>query len=840
MAKISTYDGASPTFATVDVRSSARDFGSETAQDLYGVGEALNKTALVVNQAQVKRENLWAQNTTSQAGVFWQDKFAKLQADLEVNPANGADLTTKFREEYDAFTAEQVKSAPTGRARDTLMTQLNSLGENLNGHAVRMEAKARVDYSTQSYLSTLDNVNKVANGPGAYVTVDADGNVQSSFDAARAQVKDAGQTAAGVIPTNTLRASQNDVQVNFDKAEIDTAAQSLGSIQTAKLIQSGKLGTNLTIPQRYQQVLELQRQGRMENEVKLKDATGMLKNLGQNLEQGGANSTADIEIALNAYAQANGNVLEATEYLEKQKGIGVANLQLLDIKQGDTSVSDTEAKATLTSAASQIEAGTLPYAEGQTALETYATSRMSASENPVIKVQSYTDAYKEGKTLLDQSLEVATINQQLKTMPIAEGTAYVEKLLTDKGANNPVARRVVEYEQQRQAMITPGSGKFDPVTFTQTDSKVAAATQVSDAAFTKAMEGDEGALLAVKTGVDATYALQRQWGASTNALQPISKAKAQTLVNLLTSATSSPGQATQVVDGIKKAYGDYAGDVFRSMSNLSTDGQRLAMPIQVLAGMSAGLPFRSTFAESLARNRDATPPKEEDTKAMAKALDGNGTWQTWQKGLLSTGFSADQVESSKREMQSTILNYAQVLNTKKAFGVDSADSATNTAVTHVLDSLHGFGDSNGQAMLIPRGDGKGGIRSNQEISNIQENLNDARWDLFGAGQSNFDGVDIDIRGLQARFPHMTPEESRDMSIIDARNNSFWSVGNPALAKGNQAILMMRNPDTNEKVPLFDTKGNPILMNLDSLTNPPIKKPMSDEQKQGRDLIRIAY
>lgn len=811
-----------PRFESVDARANASDFGSSIGGGLDLLARGEDNLAGTIEDTDQKREQLWAQQAATQAGVYWQQKFSDGKTALEADPSKGDQFVNQFKTDYSDYTGKIVSQAPSPRAADMLQAHFNQMGSGLFGDALGMAAKARVDWSTQSYMSSMSDLSTVANGPSANVVLDADGKVQnSSFDTIRQQSTQIGKTAAGIIPGTTLMTHQKDFQIGLDKDEIDQASIQNGAIATAKAIQAGNLGKNMNIPQRLQEVLQLNRQGRIESEQQLKDATGQLEDLRQNLEQGGLNSTQDTAVALHNYASANGNVMKAMDYLDEGKKVGAANLTLAQLSlNGDNSPADKQqAKVTLTSDAAGIETGDIPYGEGISALQKYAVSRMDDSKNPVLKLQSYQDAFAEGKQVLDNAQKVSVIRQQMMTMTPEEGANYYQQLVKTEGITSPIVQRIGEFEQQRQQMILPQSGKFDPVSYTQTDQRVLGAMKQSDSSFQKAMSGDPQAISDVKAGVDATYGMQKQWGATGSELQPISKDKASYLTSLLTSATASPTQALSVVDGIKKAYGDNASDVFRSMVQLAPEGQKLAMPLQILAGLPQGANFRTDFAESMAYDAQKKQTKEADLKQLNSSLDSNGTWQNWQVGLANMGFSAEQVRGSSEQMKSAILNYAQVLNDKKDFGVSNPASAITTATTHILDSLHGFGTSNGSVLMIPRGDGNGGVKSNQEIQNISDNLETERTNIFGTrsqAQSNFD---VDLRGLDARFPHLSDEEKHPLSMDDARNNSFWSIGNPSLAKSNQAVLMFRNPDTNQKVPLFDTKGNVITRNLDSMNHP---------------------
>lgn len=821
---------------SVSARANSEDFGGGVARAEAGLSGDLDQVAQAVQSADDKRTALWVQQASTQAQVDWQQKFANSREQLATDPSQGSGFVDNFKNQFNDYTKTISAGAPSEKATAMLTGKFNEIGLNLFGEAVSMQAKANVDWSIQSYQTSLQNLVKGANDPSNSVWLDKEGNVQSSFDSWRQQLSTLFKTSTGIVPSAHVQSGMQNTNIELDKAEIDTATNSLGAIKTAQLLQAGQLGKSLSIPQRQQQFLELMRQGRMDAELAHKDAVDGLEHLGSQVENNLPISQADATAAITAYANASKfkdtAMVEAGKYLDMQRQKGAAERTLQDIT-ASTQISKQDAEGNLQVSAGRLEAGTQTYADSTGDLEAFARSRMErGSSNPLTAVKSYQQYYDQGKQLLDNAQETSVIRQQLMTMTPQEATAYVTKLAESKGPTNPVVQRVVDFEKQRQSLIIPQSPNYDPVSFTATDAKVSQALQLAQGSLQIALQpgANVQAKKDISDGIDATYAMQRQMGVPENQLLPISKQQALGLSGMIMDGARVNGQkAIDTIDSIKTAYGSHAGEVFNAITKLTPNGQGLSTSLQILAGLPASAPFRKDFAESLSTDLEKHPSKEEDDKAITKVLSVDPNLGSYKAALLATGASQSSVQTQVDAIQNSLSNYAHTLDYKKSFGVSSPDSAATMASSHVLGSLYGFATSNGQSMAIPRANGQGGIRSDDEIKTINGNLNLSKEDLFNqakAGTFNFD-----LRGALSNMPHnLNQDENKKVALDNLKDNSYWATGIQGLTKSNEAVLMQIDPNTNKRAPVYTDKGEPVVKTFD---NTPIRSWIG----YGKDVIQ---
>jgi 2-oxoglutarate dehydrogenase complex dehydrogenase (E1) component-like enzyme len=86
-------------------------------------------------------EAIWADNVVTNAEIEWNKKLQ----DAKNNAGDGApNFTGNVLKEWDKFSTNTMKSAPTGSAERILSTHLNNLRQRIIDHAQQFEATERV------------------------------------------------------------------------------------------------------------------------------------------------------------------------------------------------------------------------------------------------------------------------------------------------------------------------------------------------------------------------------------------------------------------------------------------------------------------------------------------------------------------------------------------------------------------------------------------------------------------------------------------------------------------------------------------------------------------------
>lgn len=141
---------ATPRAAAINPGSNANIFGA--------VAEGLG--ALLTNQAKREEEagRAWAIDAVSQARLEWTSRLQENQANA---PPGASGFTENFITEFDTYSAEALKNAPSDSAKKYFHERLADIRTSLGEKAITFEAGARVDYRDTKFNAAIENNQKL-------------------------------------------------------------------------------------------------------------------------------------------------------------------------------------------------------------------------------------------------------------------------------------------------------------------------------------------------------------------------------------------------------------------------------------------------------------------------------------------------------------------------------------------------------------------------------------------------------------------------------------------------------------------------------------------------------
>lgn len=154
MANIIQYQQrTTPQVSYATPRASALNTGGN-ANVLGAVADAFS--LMLANQA--KREDeagrAWAIDAVSQARLEWTSRLHENQANA---PLGASGFTENFITEFDAYSAEALKNAPSEPAKKYFHERLADIRTSLGEKAITFEAAARVDYRDTQFNKAIEN-----------------------------------------------------------------------------------------------------------------------------------------------------------------------------------------------------------------------------------------------------------------------------------------------------------------------------------------------------------------------------------------------------------------------------------------------------------------------------------------------------------------------------------------------------------------------------------------------------------------------------------------------------------------------------------------------------------
>lgn len=246
MAKLQTYQ-ANESVVTGSAQSEASPgaFGAQEGAALQDVGGALVDVGGLLAKRRKEGEAIWADNVVTNAEIEWNKKLQ----DAKNNAGDGApNFTGNVLKEWDKFSTNTMKSAPTGSAERILSTHLNNLRQRIIDHAQQFEATERVakqvrdvEYNVNQKVAlaaldptrTMELMGSAAGAVGTINGIAPASKVNELSQRAREQIFAAsieGQLARGDTAGALARLTEKDKSGNV------TAAKYLGGAKYVSLL----------------------------------------------------------------------------------------------------------------------------------------------------------------------------------------------------------------------------------------------------------------------------------------------------------------------------------------------------------------------------------------------------------------------------------------------------------------------------------------------------------------------------------------------------------------------------------------------------------------------------
>ncbi len=117
-------------------------------------------SGMLANQAKREEEagRAWAVDAVSQARLEWTSRLQNSQANA---PLGAPGFTENFVAEFDAYSAEALKNAPSESAKKYFHERLADIRTSLGEKAITFEASARVDYRDTQFNKAIENNQKL-------------------------------------------------------------------------------------------------------------------------------------------------------------------------------------------------------------------------------------------------------------------------------------------------------------------------------------------------------------------------------------------------------------------------------------------------------------------------------------------------------------------------------------------------------------------------------------------------------------------------------------------------------------------------------------------------------
>lgn len=151
-----------------------------TGRGLALASKAVGDVAEMVERRREEQARAWSVDAIATAKLDWTQRLTNAMDKMD--PATDHDFTGRMIKEYQDYTKEILKNAPTNRAGMYLNAHLTEFGTQIGARAMTFEAKARADYRTDSLSTSADKYAKLMNDdPTQYQTVVDDWRKQVEF-----------------------------------------------------------------------------------------------------------------------------------------------------------------------------------------------------------------------------------------------------------------------------------------------------------------------------------------------------------------------------------------------------------------------------------------------------------------------------------------------------------------------------------------------------------------------------------------------------------------------------------------------------------------------------------
>lgn len=789
-----------PRLVQIDARANPTDFGA--GNGLNQVAGALDDVSGQIQEVAAKRDALWAQNISTKAEVDWQSNMAKAKQAFELDPSKGVNYAETFQQQYKDYQQSILDANPdvSGRAKDLAMTRMNSMGSTLFGTALNLQAKASTDWSIQTTQSTMNNISQSANGPGAYVALNSDGTPDTSwFDNARQKATETIATSKGIIPTAMSKDLLLKSNLEFDKAEIDTATNQYGAGQSAKWIADGHLGTSLTIPQKQAQVYELQRRQQEDTTQDIRDYAETAKGYSLQVQTTGQRDplieqqiAAKASKAFGTYGPAYADTAMRTVATDQDKHD--AQVQIDQIQaQMDNKYPTKEDKDNFLKSIQDPNHEMTPQEENDSFYLNFLP-HMREGANPLAVMDRVNEFKANFQQQVADSVKVNQARSTLPSMSLDELQQY-KVTLGDNPTDNvgkslsPIIAARVKAIQEDKFSVALGDDKQMQTMAAQIGPIWSGQSPViSNLLGGKDPTNTERANSVFQSVIARSLPIQQRLDPSSPPMV-MPKSDADNIINQLKSAKSGT-EISQIADSIKSRFGDYLPQALSQLHNnkdnplpsgigsvigaAPKDAMDIASAISIPDGNGVGKEQEKEDNPGYTK-LFKTAGKESDEKDIDSSLQTNQTLAQFTDASLATNNSSDALKLTN-ETKGTVGKLAKYYYLNPPPGQKySTDEAVDAAVKTVVGQHVAFGSTNGVTYAINK-EGKNGNYSDSDVANVQTQLGK------------------ELNGIISKYPSYV-QGGTGITSDDLRDNSYW------VTKGDMSgVQLMITPSNGDRTP----------------------------------------
>ena len=785
---------ANPRLVSVDARATPQDFGSGIAQGLDSFGKGLSDFSNQIQEVSQKRDSLFAQQIATKAEVDWRQNLSQAQTAFTLDPSQGTNYADTYKQQFNAYQEQVLQNNPnlTPNAKNEVTARLNNVGATMFDDALRLQAKASTDWSVQSFQNSAQNLDTIAADPTSKVTLNQDGTVNSSFDSVRQQHIDLLKSAQGVVPDAMRREENLRFNVATDKAEIDTSTSQNGAGVTAKLIQDGKLGTSLSIPQRQAQIYELNSRQKEDTTQAIndyaKESRGyqlQVQNTGQRdpLEETKLNNMAAVAFG----SMGPGYAAKAVRGASTDQDQFNAQKQLdtfLDQKQQilDSKFPTPDSKAAFIKSLQDPNHTPTPQELDDQFYLNYMPS-IREKENPVDALAAVQQHQLEFNEQVKSAVQVAQAVGSIKTMPLDD----LKDTLDGLGQrDDDVAKNLRPIVSQRIKAI-----QDDPFTVTAQDDKQmqnllsqANAVSTKNPVVTSLIgeSANDRANDITQQAIGRSLSLQQTLNPNGNPAV-MSRGDADFYVAQLNGAKSNTDMS-QTLDSLKAKFGEFYPQALTQLQN--NKNNPLSSGMSVVAGKGDDTDAKDVAsAMAIPDGKGVGKAKEKEENpgytAMFEARDDAQSEKDIDSAIqndsiLSKYRDANAAVSNTKETMDSVNGvvnsvgkYAKYLYLNPPPGEKyTAEQASDAAVKSIIGQHADFGNTNGVTYLINRDTDKGTL-SDQETQKIKDQLDKELLDISSKFPMGYQTGNDDSDGKEGAINN----PGQVASLPDIQSRAYW-------------------------------------------------------------------
>lgn len=755
------------------VMATPEHFGDRVGQSMRQLGGTIGQASDIFERIAEKDDQLWSAQAQSKAELHWAEKFQAMKEEAQANGTASSGFFPQFKSSYEKYIKEQIKSAPSGRARDHLALSLNEMGLGMAKQAIHFEAMAQVNRVREMHQETIGNIMERARKMGGATSINKDGSMNSSYDIYRQQIQQVSQTAQGIVSPADIQTAKAGALNALDEQEITAYSAQYGSRLTADAIDQGKLGVYLDDRTKFRKSVELRREAYIENQVARKHTQEDLNLYLKRIEEGEFTSADEEESVINAYAQAYAEPDFFTDPI-------------------DTPTADSGTNSGTDTAVDIDHAQSIDPAE--------VRQKRFLEQKEIVKAE-----IEESKSIRDFiSYAIGQPRENIHTQ--------LEELSIQHGSDSPLIQKITAWTSQTMPLITPEDPNYDPVAYTMQDSKIKMQRinaqhelkQVSKLPPNQQQAARKEALKKFKAAIDSSVALQQKAGIQSPRV--VTQKEASFIVEDINH--TEPDKIIEKLKSYHEQFGDYTSSLHDSLQNLP-NSQGILPNYQILAAMPSDSPSGINFCRALSQKREdpdiytrhKTP---QEIRTLHSAVSESRHFSHFASSLRSADSSSEPLV---KQFEEGIQTYAGYLH--KTYNIPMKEAGSRAA-EEILGNIFQPITVKGTSLSIPRKSKDGKDYSKIEVERIQDGL----AELLKSDEI-YRGIDC-----EALRPGITSEKDpiKIKRFKEQLRNEIYFVNSPDGSKARLVLMADRQPR-----PVVKTDGSFIEIEFEKLKNQKSRK-----------------